>query len=444
MEETEFIVDLELLSSMQERTKKQPKLLTSSAAQRRCSIFRVPQNIKKLHPRSFIPEIVSIGPYYHGEQHLQMIQEHKWRFLGIILHRLKDFNIDLSNFFKEISIQEEEIRACYSENIDRYNTRELIQMMILDGCFIIELLCVVEKIINPNPNDPIFNLPWILTSLTRDLLRLENQIPFFVLQSLYKLSIPESMDVPPLQELILELCKYSVARSIDEIQLRRKYRNIEAEHILDFYRSTFIPLSEKQDTDASSKYRDPFELIQPVEKLREAGIKVEERKGSESFLDIKFREDGVLEIPRLVTDDMMSSFILNCIALEQSYKHRTKHFTSYVVFMGCLINTVVDAGCLRDEKIIENFFGTDEQVVKFFNEAGRDVTFDIEETYLSEVFKDVDNYYRNVWHVRWAEFKYNYFGSPWIFLSAFVAFFLLLLTILQSFFSVYSYFSPPN
>ncbi|WCJ21667.1 hypothetical protein M5689_003802 [Euphorbia peplus] len=352
-EEEEFIVDVEFLSSMQERTKLLPKFLNRTAARTSCSIFRVPQNIMKLHPKSFKPEIVSIGPYYHGEEHLQMIEEHKWRILGIILDRLKGFDINLENFFKEIAIQEEDIRACYSESLDRFNTQELIQMMILDGCFIIELLCVVEKIIHPSRNDPIFNLPWLLSSLTRDLLRLENQIPFFVLQSLYKLCIPSSMDVSPLQELIMELCKYSVPRSTDVAELRRKYSNTDGEHMLDFYRLTFIPLSENEDTPApggssksSSKDKsakiDSFKLIQPVEKLQEAGIKFQEREGSESFLDINFSENGVLEIPRLVTDDMMSSFILNCIAFEQR--------------------------CLRDEKIIENFFGTDKEVVKFFNE----------------------------------------------------------------------------
>uniref|UniRef100_A0A2C9V1U1 Uncharacterized protein n=1 Tax=Manihot esculenta TaxID=3983 RepID=A0A2C9V1U1_MANES len=98
--------------------------------------------------------------------------------------------------------------------------------------------------------------------------------------------------------------------------------------------------------------------------------------------------------------------------------------------MGCLINTASDAGYLRDHGIIENYFGTDDEVVKYFNEVGKDVLFSVKRSYLAKVFEEVNKYYKNTWHVRWAEFKYTYFGSPWIFISALAAFILLLLTIL--------------
>jgi hypothetical protein len=37
-----------------------------------------------------------------------------------------------------------------------------------------------------------------------------------------------------------------------------------------------------------------------------------------------------------------------------------------VTFMGCLINNSKDAGFLFDHKIINNYYGTDEEVTRFF------------------------------------------------------------------------------
>ncbi|WCJ38209.1 hypothetical protein M5689_019282 [Euphorbia peplus] len=80
----------EELSSLQERTKKSPKLLKSKAANKSCTIFRVPQNILDLHPRSFQPGIVSIGPYYHGEQGLQMMEDTNTEFLEFFLIKFRN------------------------------------------------------------------------------------------------------------------------------------------------------------------------------------------------------------------------------------------------------------------------------------------------------------------------------------------------------------------
>ncbi|KAF2321670.1 hypothetical protein GH714_001043 [Hevea brasiliensis] len=113
--------------------------------------------------------------------------------------------------------------------------------------------------------------------------------------------------------------------------------------------------------------------------------------------------------------------------------------------MGCLINSPKDAGYLRDDDIIEiTYFGTDKEVVKFFNEVGKDIEFDISQSYLRNLFKDVNEYHRNNWHVTWAGFKYNYFDNPWTFISAFAAFIFLSLTFIQAFFDVYGYVNPPQ
>ena len=87
-----------------------------------------------------------------------MIQEHKWRYLGAILNQIKDHSVGLNDFFKAISPKEEEIRECYSKNV-KYNSHQVIKMMVLDRCFIIKLLCIVGGLVlNHDLDELIFNM----------------------------------------------------------------------------------------------------------------------------------------------------------------------------------------------------------------------------------------------------------------------------------------------
>jgi hypothetical protein len=200
-------------------------------------------------------------------------------------------------------------------------------------------------------------------------------------------------------------------------------------------------LNEKNDLCLEMKDSFP-QTIPSAMKLHVAGIIIKARK-SDSLLDIKF-DNGVLEIPLLAIDDSISSFFLNCVAFEQCYSNCSKHITSYVTFMSSLINKPSDVGFLSDQNIMENHLGTDKEVVRFFSDISKDVAFDFQQSYLSKLFENVNEDCRNQWQVRWAEFKYTYFNTPWSFISAFAAAMLLLLTMIQVYFAIYTYVMPPK
>ncbi|KAK2643563.1 hypothetical protein Ddye_025326 [Dipteronia dyeriana] len=415
---------------------KSPKMLNRSAGKKSCCIFRVPQSLVEINEKAYQPHIVSMGPYHHGKQHLEMIQEQKWRFLSSLLAPTRSHGVGFKDLFVAIEPLEQRIRECYSEIIE-FDSRQLIEMMVLDGCFVIELFCMVAKLVPCDDDDPIFSMAWIFPFLTRDLLRLENQIPYFVLEILFDLTILYSRmaNPPTLAKLALHFFNYMVQR--DETTLQQYY-SLTGDHLLGLFRESFIPPSQETKRESS-----PFlHLIPSAKKLHLAGIEFKPRR-TNSFLDIKFG-NGVLEIPPLTIDDFTSSVFLNIVAFEQCYRHCTKHITTYATLMGCLINTPGDAGFLSDQKIIKNYFGTDEEVTRFFNNVGKDVAFDINQNYLTELFQEVNEHYRNNWHVRWASFKHTYFDTPWSFMSALAALVLLLLTIFQSYIALYAYIHPPK
>ncbi|XP_021659516.2 UPF0481 protein At3g47200-like [Hevea brasiliensis] len=178
---------------MEKQAKKVPKLLRKTAGRSSCSIFQVPQSLMKIHSKAFQPQIVSIGPYHHGKVELEMIQEHKFRYLESILARA---SVGYDDFYNAIANMKAAIRECYPESTKiKYGGREFIEMMVLDGCFIIELFRKFRGE-RDDHNGPIFNVPWILHSIMTDLLMLENLVPSSVLHTLFGLSISSSSNVP--------------------------------------------------------------------------------------------------------------------------------------------------------------------------------------------------------------------------------------------------------
>ncbi|XP_062010864.1 UPF0481 protein At3g47200-like [Rosa rugosa] len=470
--------------------------LHPSAGNEACCIFRVPQCLAEIHPKTYQPHVVSIGPYHYGKPHLQMMQEHKQRYLGDLLARTASTGPKLDEYLQAVESREKDIRDCYSENI-KFGSGDLVEIMVLDGLFIIELFCKEFKGLVSQPqshgDDPIFNLAWVKPNLIRDLLRLENQIPFFVLQILFDKSKALRNDSQlSLSKLALQFISYAVERP--EKVLNQQF---EAKNLLDLVRLSFAPQpldhpshpppdkklkntpslllsispartplkgiksnaweavkkllagikwkTQKADTVQSEETPlegESVQLIKSARKLYKSGIKFKTVAGRSS-LDIKFR-NGVLKIPNILLDDLRADLFLNFVAFEQ---HRyflcpSRHITSYAAFMSCLIRTPEDATFLRDKDIIDNYLGTDEEVANFFRTLGKDVTFDIDESYLCKLFKDVNKYQRNVLHVTWGEFKFKYFDSPWSFVSALAAVIVLLLTVLQTFYTVYEYSHP--
>lgn len=510
-----------------------PKLLKKSAGREKCCIFRIPERLESNNHMAYEPRVVSFGPYHHGKPHLQMIQEHKHRFLGFFMSEAKKKGVDAKDLIEAVSKLVEDIRDSYSESLynddDLLGRKKLIEMMVLDGCFILMLFLAVAGRVRyyEIENDPIFVIPWILPAIRSDLLLLENQVPFFLLQTILKRSkIEESTS--GLNKFTFNFFNYALQKP-NEFWL--KHHKLEANHILDLIRKIFMPdipkeekeanhlldmirkfcmrredkkeldvmlekgkqelhsmlekgkqevdsmlrkgkqeldsmlnkgkqesklEKEKQELDSmleegklesdSLEEEDlpprPFlKLILSARKLQLKGIKFKPRKNAETLLDIRHKGKH-LQIPPLILDDFLISVFLNCVAFEQFYAYCKKHITSYVAFMGCLLKSEADAMFLSEEGILENYFGSGDEVSRFFKVVGKDISFDIDESYLADVFEGVNKYTSQGWHVQMAGFMHTHFDSPWTALSSCAALTLLILTIIQAFFAVYGYYHP--
>ncbi|XP_062157897.1 UPF0481 protein At3g47200-like [Alnus glutinosa] len=414
----------------------------------RC-IYRVLPKQKEINGNLYKPRAFSIGPYHYGDSDLdQANEDYKWRCFGTLLDKTQSNGVPYRRYLTEIAQLDNRIRACYSENID---LAEFHQMIIRDGCFIIELFRAFgrQKLREgrPVPEGQPEPEEFLITTTERivpylhiDFLLLENQLPFFVLETLFNISTMPADPLLSLKELALQFFQkpMGITDKFFQTSIQRS-ANLEPMHLLDLVRSSLIP---PHPVPQNSVHYAKAQKFPSVLKLRSAGIEIRMGEAA-SFLEVKV-ENRVIEMPGIAMDDFMRYFLFNCVAYEQCHKRTTKHMSVYATFLHCLVNTESDFDYLYERKVFE--LGADAELTGFINKLGKDLVFDIHSCYLSKAFNDVNEFYRKRYYWKWATFKREYYNKPWLFISAFLAFVLLVLTITQTAFAILTYFKkhyPP-
>ncbi|KAL5700870.1 hypothetical protein ACHQM5_026272 [Ranunculus cassubicifolius] len=398
-------------------------------------IFRVPRNIREIESKAYTPQIVSIGPYHRGETSLRGMERHKWRLLRHLLERTGH---SLELYLEAMAELEDKARQSYSMQSIDIVSREFIEMMLLDACFILELLRVSVKgfiYCGYSWGDPIFSSRGALPCIQRDLLMLENQLPLFVLERLFALSC-EPDETESVSQLALQFFD-SVVRGCKDATLNTDEPGL---HFLHIIRQSLIPASKLTLGCVSIKqYNQPQLMMHCVTWLRGSGLKFRRKRYTSNFTDIEFK-NGILYIPRLVIYDSTKSIFLNLMAFEQCYPHCSNHVTSYISFMDGLINSQRDVAYLRRQRIIDHGLGSEEEVAVLFNNLCKEISFDINnDCYLLKVSSEVNRYFDKKWN-RWrASLKQEYFSNPWAIVSLLAAVCLIGLTIAQTLYSAFAY-----
>ncbi|XP_030443356.1 UPF0481 protein At3g47200-like [Syzygium oleosum] len=427
------LVKQQLLPSMSKDIEAASKLLNESAHKSRCSIFRVPQAHAGGKAKTCRPHIISIGPYHHGKAQLGMLQEHKWRYLHSMLDQTQLHGVGLEDLIDMVAPKVEMIRQCYSESTDSFSGPDLVKMMALDGCFIIQFL---RQMVGVARTDPLLKNSYVLASVMRDLLRLENQAPYFVLEDLF-----ETTNVPngtlSLTDLTFHFfsCFPEVSGNVWE---RRS--NPKGVHLLDSFRLSLIPWDQRDiyPINKSSSHH----LIRSASELRRVGIEFKQREAS-TFLEIKFdRERRTVGIPKVTIDDDLKWILPNMVAFEQCRGQGDGHITAYAAFMGYLIHTANDVQLLHDRKIISNHGMSNEDVAHFFGDVCKDATFSVEGSYLESHFAILNEPLKHEWaYLCCAQLLNAFHDNPWSVISG-LAVVVTLAGMIQTVYAVLQYSHP--
>ncbi|PON61355.1 hypothetical protein PanWU01x14_147320 [Parasponia andersonii] len=402
------------------------------------SIFRIPTAVSRHNEKAYMPSAFSIGPFHHGKDHLKPAERIKWKYLLGLIARLATTDTDrvLKSLTTVICNVQREARCDYAGPIG-LSDNEFVKVLVLDGCFIIELF---RKKAYPDliqMDDPIFTVSRMLQFLYHDLILLENQIPWLVLENLFGQTKISSVDKKPLVELAIEFFGdiFPTVRP-PPISSLLDQPHIRCKHILDQLRNSLVLPSSIR---VPPKKIFAWQPMPSASSLKEAGIILRRAKYSDSILDVEFR-NGVLEIPSLLINENTEALFLNLISLELYSPNYGGFITSYALLFDNLIQTTTDMKILCDSQVIRNWLHL-EDATRIFNHSYEDYAC-VRDNYYALLAAEVDKYcqtrkyyYVRRWQVYRGELKRVYFRHPWALISTIAASVMLILTFLQTLFT---------
>ncbi|PKI60367.1 hypothetical protein CRG98_019303 [Punica granatum] len=379
-------------------------------------IFPTPNILLRHSRKAYTPTAFSIGPLHHRKAYLKRTEKIKHKYLQNLVSRT---GVALKDLIGTVAKIEADARKHYAEYID-FRPEELVKILVLDGCFLIEFFRKyrMKDNLGPEDDDPVFTMSCMFQHLSHDLILLENQIPWIVLDHLFNLTRdPQnrqgtsnacssinrtSSDDTSLVGLVLEFFHHILPGG-DSKKLQVKTGQPKSRHILELLRDLLISDSI---TTGQGNCENSWPPIPSATELETAGITIQE-----------------------VTEALFR----NIISFEQCSQKCLPVFTSYAILLDNLINTPEDVDRLSKKGIVDNWLNP-EDATKFFNKLYHDAY--VKEFYYPKLCSDVKRYYRKSWPSWRASLVRNYFSTPWVVASTFAAIFLLVLTFLQTLYSV--------
>ncbi|KAF7040406.1 hypothetical protein CFC21_050311 [Triticum aestivum] len=386
--------------------------------------------VASLPPGACTPVVVALGPLFPADQAQQGMEETKWKYVQNLIrrgHRKEDAKNKLTEYLTHINAMEVRIRQRYDPSELQISNEKLVERMVVDGLFVIEVLmnhwvgkidkgsaspeatastaaesrkadftAPLASTLVPQDRREEFtplNVRWEPYALRFDLVAVPNQIPFFVLEELFKMTdIPElgELEKKPvkLKQIILD---YLVGDAGDDMLAAYEGRPVfHILHLVYLY-LTFskeepkvsalqpkrpVTRSSSLDTalgklkqrgmDLRALYRRTvtrssslpvgwmqWKVIPPLRELVRVGVKVK-RAETPRFAEVRFR-NGVLEIPAFAWRRYHIRLLTNLVVLEMSgwWPPEKRVFCSYVRFMAELMMKKEDAAILFKKGVVQ-------------------------------------------------------------------------------------------
>ncbi|KAG6658296.1 hypothetical protein CIPAW_04G151000, partial [Carya illinoinensis] len=319
-----------------------------------CCIYEVPDHFRKLNEDAYTPRIISMGPFQHGNPKLQTVEKYKVRYLMNFMERTKTKLVSLVNIIRE---SEKSECASYAEATE----------------------------------DKIVIKPWLTARMQLDFLLLENQLPFFIIEKLYKLVLVTNTIYPP---AFIEVTFFYF--SFFNNQDKSSNSVFQIKHFVDLLSTFYLP---------------PLGIVLSKRK--------DESKVEEIYCATKLVEAGMTS---------RRSFMLETSWPWSNVYPREAHITDY--FFLLLIDTGKDVGLLARKKILVNGLGDDNAT--FVNNLGTNVEYSSMNSEYIHLCKDLVDFFDNPWH-RWkAILRRDYLSSPWRIASTAAAIIFLVFTLVQT------------
>uniref|UniRef100_A0A0D9XZB1 Uncharacterized protein n=1 Tax=Leersia perrieri TaxID=77586 RepID=A0A0D9XZB1_9ORYZ len=393
------------------------------------SVHRVPAAVKALHPHAYRPQVVSLGPFHHADPRLLPMESHKRRAVARLVARCSGTTSSSAALDQLVAamMRTAEVYAAAGGGGGGGDDGEYKQ------------------------RDPVFGRHgkvYMVPYVRRDMLIVDNQLPLLVLEKLVAVErriYSQTMKVGVEYQVKKMVLRFISPSCKSPPPAKDEHRAL---HPLDVFRKSLLSDKKPRDgagTITSRRHHDHNEddeassIIRSASELYEAGIRFKRSK-TDSLHDISFRH-GVLSLPSIIVDDSTEYMFLNLMAFERLHAGSGggNDVTAYVFFMDNIIDSAADVALLTSKGIIQNAVGSDKAVASLFNGLAKDVVLDTDSE-LDAVQRMVNRYCRKPCNMWRANLVHTYFRSPWAFLSLAAALFLLAMAVLQTVYTVLSFY----
>ncbi|THG07447.1 hypothetical protein TEA_023989 [Camellia sinensis var. sinensis] len=350
----------------------------------------------------FDPKVVSIGPYHHGKEDLQLVETVKPMLAALFL---QDSDKNKDEVYSMILENVDDARSYYvKRSTDEYSCEQFATMMLLDGCFILAIiedffLCAAgQKSKYDDVRNHLGLLLWY--SIPDDIFYLiENQLPLQVLELIMSLKFKEDEGMKSINVFLNSVISSDTRHILNKDKVIVSETDRESFHLLQLARTKYLNLNQSlhilESQVSTKKEKDKFQCKQRLKDyiqhlfcyFKEKSLKihgfVKKHKYSQPKSDvmeyfltfgsatelkakgIHFRPNPALYLLRVLSSNLGASmdvlnFILSFIV--------DLVITSYIDFMQLLIDNQDDVKELRSKHILFNALGSDQEVANVFKE----------------------------------------------------------------------------
>ncbi|KAJ9551955.1 hypothetical protein OSB04_016000 [Centaurea solstitialis] len=432
IEEQSYIVEIE-----------DPKQFLLHAARNQSTInsptiHMIPSRIRDLKPKAFEPRYVSIGPLHRNNKNLTAFETHKKKFLRHLLDKtgIPDEQT-IEKCLEKVEASLGRIKACYGDGIEDFNDDDIQKMMVMDAFFILEFLYKKCK--------GVFDEKMVIEpiSLAFDLLLIENQIPFFVLQDIFDCTASGfEQTEPSLHLLIMHGFNKTLRFLTPSFKIDKGTVFFETDrynHLLALIHESYNPIYAERpavnqsvvETNKASFSKTFYSVVD----LDRAGVKFNpnDLSGKKWSMDFRFEfprwsrcrpwAKPTLKMPILHIHNYTEVILRNLLAFEHFSPHGNScHFTSYAVAMDRLIDTDEDVAILVKSKVLVNSIGSNEDAAKLINDLRRDISCGL--FLYKDVWNEMNTYHKRFWPGNIAWLRRTYFINPWSIIALFAGIYL--------------------
>ncbi|CAD6253678.1 unnamed protein product [Miscanthus lutarioriparius] len=334
----------------------------------RHAIYRVPAFIRDVSPKAYRPQVVSLGPFHHGDTALLPMEAHKGRAQA---HLLRRCGRPLEEFRAAMRGAAEQLETAYRDLGVEWRGDESGGGGG-DGYA---------------SSDPVFSrhgVLYVMPFIRRDMLMLENQLPLLELERL--VTVMTAQPPPPGDQ------QDGAEVSVPVVTGRRRRagapptRRLPREPV-----SWELPPARLEGlTRHLPRRSDDHPAGGGAPRGRGPVFK---RSWAHNLRHVRFRR-GVLSVPALCVDDSTEYALLNMMGFERLHAGAGSDVAAYVFFMSNVLGSARDVTLLRSEGIVQNAAaGSDKAVAQMFERMSKDAVFEPEGA-IDAVHRQVNAYCR--------------------------------------------------